>query len=194
MKKNVKLKDGTEIVLRQLKKKDRNRLTVFFRSLPKEDRIYLRVDITDKETIKQIIKSSKLGDSKRIIALDNDNIIATGLLELEKRKWKKHFGEIRLLVSKSYRRKGLGMLLARELYLLAISEKVEDIIVKMMKPQVAAINIFKRMGFKEEAVLPDYVKDLEGTKRDLIIMRCDVNEMWKELEGYLADSDWQRTR
>lgn len=194
MKKNVKLKDGIEIVLRQLKKKDRNRLTVFFRSLPKEDRIYLRVDITDKETIKQIIKSSKLGDSKRIIALDNDNIIATGLLELEKRKWKKHFGEIRLLVSKSYRRKGLGMLLARELYLLAISEKVEDIIVKMMKPQVAAINIFKRMGFKEEAVLPDYVKDLEGTKRDLIIMRCDVNEMWKELEGYLADSDWQRTR
>lgn len=194
MKKNVKLKDGTEIVLRQLKKKDRNRLTVFFRSLPKEDRIYLRVDITDKETIKQIIKSSKLGESRRIIALDNDNIVATGLLELEKRKWKKHFGEIRLLVSKSYRRKGLGMLLARELYLLAISEKVEDIIVKMMKPQVAAIDIFKRMGFKEEAVLPDYVKDLEGTKRDLIIMRCDVNEMWKELEEYLADSDWQRTR
>lgn len=194
MKKNVKLKDGTAIVLRQLKKKDRNRLTVFFRSLPKEDRIYLRVDITDKETIKQIIKSSKLGESRRIIALDNDNIVATGLLELEKRKWKKHFGEIRLLVSKSYRRKGLGMLLARELYLLAISEKVEDIIVKMMKPQVAAIDIFKRMGFKEEAVLPDYVKDLEGTKRDLIIMRCDVNEMWKELEEYLADSDWQRTR
>lgn len=194
MKKNVKLKDNTEIVLRQLKKKDRKQLTAFFRSLPKEDRRYLRVDVTDKETIKQIIKSSKLGDGKRIIALDKNNIVATGLLELEKRKWKKHFGEIRLLVSKSYRRKGLGMLLARELYLLAISEKVEEIIVKMMKPQVAAINIFKRMGFKEEAVLPDYVKDLEGTKRDLIIMRCDVNEMWKELEEYLADSDWQRTR
>lgn len=194
MKKNVRLKDGTEIVLRPLKKKDRNRLTAFFKSLPKEDRIYLRVDVTDKETIKQIIKSSKLGDSKRIIALDKDNIVADGLLELEKRKWKKHFGEIRLLVSKTYRRKGLGMLLARELYLLAISEKVEEIIVKMMKPQVAAINIFKRMGFKQEGVLPDYVKDLEGATRDLIIMRCDVNEMWKELEEYLEDSDWQRTR
>ena len=194
MKKNVKLKDGTEIVLRQLKKKDRNRLTVFFKSLPKEDRIYLRVDVTDKETIKKIIKSSKLGESIRIIAVDKDNIVADGLLELEKRKWKKHFGEIRLLISKAYRRKGLGMLLARELYLLAISEKVEEIIVKMMKPQVAAINIFKRMGFKQEAILPDYVKDLEGTTRDLIIMRCNVNEMWKELEEYLEDSDWQRTR
>ncbi|MEE8335942.1 MAG: GNAT family N-acetyltransferase, partial [Candidatus Neomarinimicrobiota bacterium] len=103
-------------------------------------------------------------------------------------------GEIRLLVSEDYRRKSLGMLLARELYLLAISNKVEEIIVKIMKPQAAAINIFKRMGFKQEAVLPDYVKDLGGTKRDLIIMRCDVNEMWKELEEYYEDSDWQRTR
>jgi RimJ/RimL family protein N-acetyltransferase len=194
MKKNVKLKDGTEIVLRQLKKKDWKRLTAFFKSLPKEDRRYLRVDVTDKETIKQIIKSSKLGESKRIIALINDEIAATGLLELEKLKWKKHFGEIRLLVSKSYRRKGLGMLVARELYLFAISEKVEEIIVKMMKPQVAAINIFKRMGFKQETVLPEYVKDLGGTKRDLIIMRCNVNDMWKELEDYIEDSDWQRTR
>ncbi len=194
MKKNVKLKDGTKVVLRQLKKKDRNRLTTFFRSLPKEDRRYLRVDITDKETIKQIIKSSKSGARSRIIALINDKIVADGLLELEKMKWKKHFCEIRLMVSNDYRRKGLGMLLARELYLIAISEKVEEIIVKMMKPQVAAINIFKKMGFKKETVLPDYVKDSEGTKRDLIIMRCNVNEMWKELEEYLEDSDWQRTR
>ncbi len=194
MKKNINLKDNTEIALRQLKKRDRNRLTAFFSSLPKEDRIYLRVDVTDKEAIKQIIKSSKLGEGKRIIALNKEKIVAAGLLELEKKKWKKHFGEIRLLVSKEYRRKGLGMVIARELYLLAISEKVEEIIVKMMKPQVAAIDIFNRLGFKQEAVLPDYVKDLEGTKQDLIIMRCDVNEMWKELEDYLEDSDWQRTR
>jgi L-amino acid N-acyltransferase YncA len=192
--KNIKLKDGTEILFRNLKKKDKNRLTVFFKSLPKEDRVYLRRDITDKETIKQVIKSSKSGESPRIVALDKDNIVAYGLLELEKRQWNKQSCEIRLLISKDYRRKGLGMLLARELYSLAISEKVEEIIVKMMKPQKAAISIFKRMGFKQEAVLYDYVIDLEGIKQDLIIMRCNVNEMWKELKEYLEDSDWQRVR
>ena len=194
MSKNVKLKDGTEIVLRQLKKKDLNRLTVFFKSLPKEDRKYLRVDVTDKDTIKQIIKSSKSGVSIRIIALIRDKIVADGLLELEERKWSKHFAEIRVLISDKYRRKGLGMLITRELYSLAISKNVEEIIIKIMKPQKSAISICKRMGFKQEAVLPDYVKDLEGTKQDLIIMRCNINEMWKELEGYLEDSDWQRTR
>ena len=80
MKKNVRLKDDTEVLLRQLKKKDRNRLTAFFRSLPKEDRRYLRVDVTDKETIKRIIKSSKLGENTRIVALYKDKIIAHGLL------------------------------------------------------------------------------------------------------------------
>lgn len=194
MNKNILLKDGTKILLRQLKKRDQDQLTVFFKSLQKEDRLYLRVDVTDKETIKQIIKSSKLGESIRIIALIGDKIVADGLLELEKRNWMKHFGEIRLLVSDAYRRKGLGMILARELYLLAISKKVEEIIVQLMKTQKSSISIFRKMGFKQEAVLPDYVKDLEGTKQDLIILRCNINKMWKELEDYFEDSDWQRTR
>ena len=194
MRKNITLKDKTSLTFRHLKKKDTNRLAEFFKSLPKEDRIYLRRDVTDKETVKQIIKSSKSGDSPRIIVMDKDKIVAYGLLELEKIQWKKHTCEIRILISKAYRRKGVGMLLARELYSLAISKKVEDIIVKMMKPQKAAISIFKRMGFKQESVLYDYGIDLDGVKQDIIIMRCNVAEMWKELEEYLKDSDWQRSR
>lgn len=194
MNKIIKLKDGTEIIFRNLKTKDKKRLTIFFKSLPKEDRRYLRRDITDKETINQIIRLSKSGGEPRIIALRNKNIVAYGLLELGKKQWDKQSCEIRMLVSKDYRRKGLGILLARELYSLAISEKVEEIIVKMMKPQKAAINIFKRLGFKQKAVIPEYVVDLDGNKQDLIIMRCDVNEVWQELEDYLKDSDWQRTR
>jgi len=194
MNKNVKLKDGTEILIRQLKKKDSSQLTVFFNSLPIEDRKYLRVDVTDKETVKKIIKSSKLGESLRIIARIEDKIVASGLLELGKKTWKKHSAEIRLLVSKDYRRKGLSIFLARELYSLAIKEEVEDIFAQIMKPQVTAIKTFKRLGFKQDAKVLDYVTDLEGIKQDLIIMRCNVNEMWKELEGYLEESDWQRTR
>jgi len=194
MNKNALLKDGTEVLFRHLKKKDKNQLSIFFKSLPNYDRLYLRRDITDKETVRKIIKTSKSGENPKIIALDKSGIIAYGLLELDNRHWKKHSAEIRLLISKDYRRKGLGMHMARELYSLAISKKVEEIVVKMMRPQKAAISIFKRLRFKQEAVLPDYVMDLEGKKQDLIIMCCDVNEMWKELEEYLQDSDWQRTR
>jgi L-amino acid N-acyltransferase YncA len=194
MNKNIKLKDGTEILFHNLKKKDKNRLSDFFKSLPKEDRVYLRRDVADKETVKQIIKSSKFEENPKVIALNKNIIVAYGLLELEKKQWNKQSCEFRMLVSNDYKRKGLGILLARELYSLAISKKVEDIIVKMMKPQKAAISIFKRMGFKQESVLYDYGIDLDGVKQDIIIMRCNIAEMWKELEEYLEDSDWQRSR
>jgi L-amino acid N-acyltransferase YncA len=194
MNRNIILKDGTIVLLRHLKSKDKNQLSIFFKSLPNYDRVYLRRDITDKETVGQIIRTSRSGEIPKIIALDKNRIIAYGLIEIDNRHWKYNSAELRLLVSKDYRRKGLGMLISRELYSLAINEKIEEIIVKMMKPQKAAISIFKRLGFKQKAVIPDYVIDFEGNKQDLIIMNCNVEEMWRELEEYMQDSDWQRTR
>jgi len=102
--------------------------------------------------------------------------------------------EIRLIVGVDHRRKGLGMLMARELYLLAAAEKVEQVVVKMMRPQHAAHDIFRRLGFSDQALLPEYVKDRSGRRQDLILMRCDLQAMWKRLEDYLQELDWQRTR
>jgi len=31
-------------------------------------------------------------------------------------------------------------------------------------------------------------------KHDLIIMRCKLQQLMKEMEDYIAMSDWQRTR
>ena len=115
-------------------------------------------------------------------------------LELESQGWKEHVGELRLIVARPFQRKGLGTLMARELYLLAAREKVEEIVVKMMRPQSAAYSIFKKIGFVEDATLSEYVKDRSGSKQDLIVMRCDLRSLMKEMENYLAESDWQRTR
>jgi ribosomal protein S18 acetylase RimI-like enzyme len=106
--------------------------------------------------------------------------------ELEGQGWKEHVGELRLFVSPAYQRKGLGMLMARELYALAAAAKVEEIVVKMMRPQVSARKIFQRLGFHEEILIPDYVKDRNGDVQDFILMRCDLESLWRELEDYLA--------
>ena len=105
-----------------------------------------------------------------------------------------HVAELRLLVANAFRRKTLGMLMARELYWLATSARVEDIVVKIMRPQLAARKVIKRLGFHEEACMPDYVQDTKGKKHDMIIMRCKLQKMMGELEDYFASSDWQRTR
>lgn len=194
MDKTLKLKDGTEVVIRKLGKDDIDRSFDFFNELPREDRAYLRVDVTRRDIIEQRIRA--IDDKKiiRIAALVDGQIVADGALELEGHGWKDHVGEIRLIVASPYQRKGLGMLMARELYMLAAGQKVEEIIVKFMEPQVGAMNIFERLGFKREALLHDYVRDIEGTKRDLIVMRCDLESLWQKLDDYIGNFDWQRSR
>ena len=194
MKKVIRLKDGAEAIIRKMRKEDLDRSLAFFRTLPAEDRKYLRGDVTKREVVAERINAMQLGRVKRLVAVLDNEIIADGSLELETQEWKRHIGEIRLIVAHPFQRKGLGMLVARELYLLAARKKVEVIVVKMMRPQVAAISIFHRLGFSEDATLTDYVEDLSGSKQDLIVMRCDLRTLMKEMEDYIADSDWERTR
>ncbi len=192
--KTVKLKDQTEVVIRPMKKDDLDRSLAFFVALPEEDRAYLRVDVTNREIVEQRIREIRTGRVKRLVALARGQIVADGALELSREEWKKHVGELRLIVARPFQRKGLGVVMARELYALAAASKVEEIVVKMMRPQVAALSIFRKLGFHEEVLLPHYVRDLTGKKQDLVIMRCDLEALWREMEDFMGDFDWMRTR
>ncbi|MFQ6105380.1 MAG: GNAT family N-acetyltransferase [Candidatus Glassbacteria bacterium] len=194
MARKVKLKDGTEVTIRPMRQDDLDRSVAFFQELPPEDRTYLRVDVTKRDVVKERIRAIETGKVKRLVAIAQDRIVADGALELAGHGWKEHVGELRLIVARQYQRKGLGLIMARELYKLAARQKVEEIVVKMMRPQHAAHSIFQRLGFQQEVLLPEYVKDLNGEKQDLIVMRCNLEVLWKTLEHYMADSDWQRTR
>lgn len=194
MNKIVKLKDQTELLIRDMTLGDLEASLAFFRALPDEDRAYLRRDVARREVVAQRLREINSDTVKRLVAVADDQIVADGSLELAVEEWKKHVGELRLVVASAYQRQGLGVRMARELYELAAGEKVEEIIVKMMRPQKAARSIFQRLGFTEEAVLPDYVKDASGRKQDLILARCDLEALWRKMEDFVALSDWVRTQ
>lgn len=194
MEKIETLKDGTKVAIRNLSLNDLDKIMKFYRSLPLEDRKYLRVDVTNKNIVEQRIKAVELGNLFRVIALHRDDIIADGALELTTEEWRKHQGEIRVIVSKQFQRKGLGMIMMRELYSLAVEKKVEKVVAKMMRPQIAARTICRKLGFREELLIPDYVRDQTGTTQDLVVMTCDIKDFWRELDHFYRDSDWQRCR
>jgi len=194
MEKTETLKDGKEVTIRALESKDLDRLLAFYRSLPLEDRRYLRVDVTDRKVVAERIRFIEKGQVFRIIALYKDRIVADGALELSGEDWRRHQGEVRVIVARPFRRKGLGTIMIRELYFLAAARNVATIVAKMMRPQKEAQHIFHRLGFREEALLPDYVKDLTGKTQDLLIMVCPLQDMWTELEHFTSDSDWERCR
>ena len=188
------LKDGTKVSIRNLTLNDLDNLMKFYCALPEDDRKYLRVDVTDREVVEQRIRLIESGNISRIIALHEDEIIADGALELFADEWRKHQGELRVIVARTFQHKGLGMIMMRELYFLAAQKKVEMLIVRMMRPQTAARNICRRLGFREELLIPDYLRDLTGATQDMVVMTCDIQEFWKELEHFYMDSDWQKYR
>ena len=194
MTKIVKLKDQTEVLIRSMTKDDFEKSLAFFRALPEEDRIFLRRDVTKLEVIRERIREIEEGSAKRLLALVGDEIVADGALELPVHGWEKHVGGLRLIIAPPYQRKGLGTLMARELYQLASDAGVEEILVRMMRPQAGARRVFQKLGFREAAVLPNYAKDHEGRKQDLILMRCDLEGLWRQMEESIWETDWRGYR
>ena len=86
------------------------------------------------------------------------------------------------------------MIMMRELYFIAARKNVKKIVAKFMRPQTAARKILRKLDFHEEILIPDYVRDRAGKTQDMVIMTCDMKDLWEELEHFYSDSDWQRCR
>jgi acetyltransferase len=194
MDKIERMKDGTEVTVRRVSMDDLDRLMDFYRSLPFEDRQYLKFDVTDKKVVAKRLRRTESGDDIRILAIHGGLAVASGVLELSGEGWSKHHGEIRVIIARPFQHRGLGTIMIRELYFIAVQNQIQTIVAQMMRPQVGAQKIFRRLGFREETMLPDFVKDLKGGSQDLIVMACDVKDLWKELDRTFSESDWQRCR
>jgi hypothetical protein len=65
---------------------------------------------------------------------------------------------------------------------------------RLMRPQTGAHRIMKRLGFSEEFLIAEHVRDQDGMWQDLIIMRCPLEDLWQEMESNFESSDWRRHR
>ncbi len=184
MGKSIKLRDGTSVEVRALTGADVDKTFIFFSKLEPADRAYLRIDVTDRKIVEERLRSLAGSNVNRIAAFVDEEIVADAALELNPFGWKRHLAEYRIIVASDYKRKGLGMVMAGELYELAIKEKVEEMVVELMSPQKEAKKIFERLGFEQETVMKNMVVDVNGQKQDLILMRCNLNEIWNRIESY----------
>jgi len=196
MEKRLTLKDGTNVFIRDLVPEDLDRLMEFYQALPEEDRRFLQIDVTKRDVVKKRIELMMAGLLIRIVALEDkkNSIIADGALELPSKDWRRNQAEMRVIVARPFQRMGLGMLMMKELTQIAHDHKVELLVVKMMRPQIAARKICRKLGFRKKHVIHDYVVDMYGKTHGLLVMTQNVHDMWEELNHLYDDSDWQRCR
>ncbi len=185
----VKLKDDKQVLIRAMKREDLEGSLAFFRGLSEEDRLSLRGDLTTRKSIEDRIREMEEGTVKRLVAVEGETIVADGALELSHFGWERHIAEMRLIVATPYQHKGLGTLMAGALYDVAASAGIEEIIVKMMATQTAALRIFLNLGFRQEVVFRDYVKDAKGVRNNLVLMRCPLQDLWQKYEDFVHETD-----
>ena len=187
--KKVSLKGSEQVTLRPLVEEDKQKLINFFSKIPLEDRMFLKEDVSDKNVIESWIKNINFDRIIPIIAETEDQrIVGDATLHRKVFGWSRHVGEIRIVTDRDFRRKHLGFLLAKEIFHLAMSLKLEKVDAEMMENQHAAIEVFKALGFVKEAVLKNHVMDLNGNKHNLIIMSHDVTSLCEKIRDICEES------
>jgi RimJ/RimL family protein N-acetyltransferase len=170
----VRLADGATATLRLMTSADAQAVLGFAQSLPPDDLLFLRIDITQPTVVDEWVENIGEGRTVTVLAEVNGEIAGYASLHHSQVTWQRHVGEIRIQVGSRYRSQGLGRRMAAEIFAIARGMGLRKITAQMTPDQKGAIATFERLGFQPEALLQDFVIDRSGRTRDLMIMAHDV--------------------
>ena len=185
--KEVQLKSGETIILNPLQSDEMEKLIQFFQSLPTEEKMYLRSDVSQRENIIKRFGTLDYDIRFPLLARLEEKVIAIGSMYRAEFGWTRNLGEIRVVVAPEFQRKGLCTVLVKEMFFYAISTDLYKIQAEIMENQTSAIAAFEHMGFKKEAVLHNHVTDIKRERHNLVIMSLDIKELWYLMEDFIQD-------
>lgn len=168
--KKVRLQSGTSVTIRPMVKEDADKLYAFFSRVPREDRLFLRDDVSIRDVIDSWTQELDYRKVLPLVAEVGGNIVGDATLHRRTFGWTSHVGKVRLVIDKDYRGKGLGTILIEELIDIAKKAGLEQLVAELMSDQTGALSAFKGLGFEKEAVFFNYVKDQMGEERNLVVM------------------------
>ena len=168
------LPNGRHVGLRLMGAVDREQILTFARSLPPDDLLFLRTDITEPAIVDQWITDLARAHTITVLAETEGDLAGYATLHLEQARWTRRVGEIRVQVAPAFRGLGLGRRLTLEIFHLGQSRGIKKMAAMMTPDQTGARAAFEKLGFQVEALLQDWVVDRGGRPRDLLIMSYDL--------------------
>jgi L-amino acid N-acyltransferase YncA len=184
----IALRDGSTLAVRPARRGDEQALLAFYRELPREDRLFLKDDVTTEAWAERFMQRIERGEATGLLAEQDGAVVAEATLYRARHGWSTHVGEVRVAVARPHRRKGIATALAGQLVKLATDQGADKIIVEVVENQLAALRTFQKLGFHQEAVLRAHVKDISGIRRDLLILANDVSHIWAAMEALVSDT------
>jgi L-amino acid N-acyltransferase YncA len=180
---NVMLK-GQKYLVRTMTADDGPALMLFARGLPAHDTLFMRRDITQQPGIDMWLKDLATGVIYSLIAEDEVGVAGYSTVNLNELEWTRHVADLRVATAARARTRGLGRLLAREAFNIALALDIEKLFASMTPDQEGARILFQELGFQPEALLKDHVKDRDGNYHDLLLKACSVRAFLAQRAAY----------
>lgn len=181
--KAIVTRDGASVLLRPVTPSDEKALREFFSKIPEEEQWFLREKLTNDELLHKWLQELDFGSIIPIVAVKEDDgtIIANLRLYRSAEPSTRHVAHLRVMVLPGYRHHKIGSWMILDCLKLAMDLGLEKIIAEFVEGlEEPAIDAAHKLDFAQEAVLPKYVKDIEGRYHDLIIMVRNLSRDWSD--------------
>jgi RimJ/RimL family protein N-acetyltransferase len=165
----VTLRDGARVLLRPLTAEDRQALLDLFLPVPPEERRFMRHNVNNAEVVNSWVDQLNYEKVFPLIALVGDRIVGVGTLHFHVGA-ARHRGEIRIFLSKDFRRRGLGMKVIQSLIEYAKRKSLYLLEVQIVRDLTNDIKAMQKCGFETNCTLEDYYMLPDGELRDVVIL------------------------
>ena len=174
----------TEIAIRAPGRSDADGLARFAAAMPPHDLLVLARDIREPKVLDAWLRSQEAGHIASLIAVSQDEVVATIAALSDRFSWSPHVWDIRLLVAPEARGKGLGRKLLGAIVNQAIAAGAGKLTARMTPDQAGAITLFEECGFRAEAMLKDQVRAPDGSLHDLAVLSLDPARAAAQREAF----------
>jgi RimJ/RimL family protein N-acetyltransferase len=165
---DFQLPDGTTLTVTPLVPSDWQLLVQFLGEVPQEDRLFLREDVS--AVVEQWCSELDYQHNLPLLAWDKARIVADATLHQDPGLWTSHIGKMRLFVHPDYRQRGLGTAVAAHLVEVARDLALHKLVCECAVEQTELIELLKKLGFREAARLPEFIRDREARLHDMALM------------------------
>src|SRR5208283_881116 len=167
---SMKLRDGTECVVRPLGKRDETRLHKFFLAVPEEERLFIKQPVFDREMFKEWCRHADFERNLPLLMLHGQKIIGEATLHQRGGGWKRHIGLVTVLTHVQYHGRDVAKILVAELIEIARYCGLGKLESELNGERKVAIRALEQLGFSALMHLPDYVLDMKAVPHDYVIM------------------------
>ncbi len=181
--KAIVTRDGASVLLRPVTASDEEALREFFSKIPERERWFLREKLTDDQLLHKWIRRINLDSLIPIIAVreEDGTIIANLRLYRSVAESMRHVAHLRVMVLPECRHHKIGSWMILDCVKLAMDLGIEKIVAEFIEDsEEPAISAARKLDFRQEAVLPRYVKDKDGMYHNLIIMVRNLSREWSD--------------